>query len=158
MIEVLLAEVTLDEATKYGLEFSTFTDSFTEGGRSYAYTLGLGGIGTPQSFVSGLRYSVTSAEKLAAAIHASATDNRLKVITSPHILASNNKEAKIQIGSSEPILTNTYTTPGATTTATTSVVSTGIVEGHDRIQRYRSNPQRHPADQRRQTGYSGYIH
>jgi general secretion pathway protein D len=129
LIEVLLAEITLDEATKYGLEFSTFTDSFADGGRSYAYTVGMGGIGTPASFVSGLRYSVTSAEKLTAAIHASATDNRLKVITSPHILASNNKEAKIQIGSSEPILTNTYTTPGATTTATTSVSSTGIVEG-----------------------------
>jgi len=124
LIEVLLAEVTLDEATKYGLEFSTFTDSFARGTSSYAYTLGMGGIGTPTSFVSGLRYSVASADKLTAAIHASATDNRLKVITSPHILASNNKEAKIQIGSSEPILTNTYTTPGATTQ-----LSTGIVEG-----------------------------
>ncbi len=127
LIEVLLAEVTLDEETKYGLEFSTFSDTFNQG--SYAYTVGMGGIGTPASFVSGLRYSVTRADKLAAAIHASATDNRLKVITSPHILASNNKEAKIQIGSSEPILTNTYTTPGAATTATTSVVSAGIVEG-----------------------------
>jgi general secretion pathway protein D len=89
----------------------------------------MGGIGTPDSFVSGLRYSIVSAGKLSAAIHASATENRLRVITSPHILASNNKEAKIQIGSSEPILTNTYTTPGATTAATTSVVSTGLVEG-----------------------------
>lgn len=129
LIEVLLAEVTLDEATKYGLEFSTFTDTFVKGGRSYAYAFGMGGVGTPESFVSGLRYSISSAERLTAAIHASATDNRLKVITSPHILASNNKEAKIQIGSSEPILTNTYTTPGATTASTTSVVSTGIVEG-----------------------------
>lgn len=129
LIEVLLAEVTLDEATKYGLEFSTFSDSFARGGRSYAYTFGMGGIATPETFVSGLRYSITSADRLAAAIHASATENRLKVITSPHILASNNKEAKIQIGSSEPILTSTYTTPGAMTAATTSLVSTGIVEG-----------------------------
>ena len=126
LIEVLLAEVTLDEETKYGLEFSTFSDTFNQG--TYAYTIGMGGIGTPSSFVSGLRYSVTRADKLAAAIHASATDNRLKVITSPHILASNNKEAKIQIGSSEPILTNTYTTPGAAV-ATPTAVSTGIVEG-----------------------------
>lgn len=129
LIEVLLAEVTLDEETKYGLEFSTFTDSFTSGASTYTYTVGMGGIGTPDSFVSGLRYSIVSAGKLSAAIHASATENRLRVITSPHILASNNKEAKIQIGSSEPILTNTYTTPGATTAATTSVVSTGLVEG-----------------------------
>jgi general secretion pathway protein D len=31
------------------------------------------------------------------------------VISSPHLLASNNKEAKIQIGQEEPIITQTYT-------------------------------------------------
>jgi general secretion pathway protein D len=127
LIEVLLAEVTLDEATKYGLEFSTFTAgdySVQMGGTPF-----LGLTPSPDAFSSGLRYSIVSAGKLAAAIHASATENRLKVISSPHILASNNKEAKIQIGSSEPILTNTYTTPGAVTTETTNVVSTGIVTG-----------------------------
>ncbi|MBP1714256.1 MAG: type secretion system protein GspD, partial [Deltaproteobacteria bacterium] len=127
LIEVLLAEVTLDETTKYGLEWSTFTDSFVRGGRTYAYTVGMGGIAPATDLVSGLRYSITSVDRLAAAIHASATDNRLKVITSPHIMASNNKEAKIQIGSSEPILTNTYTSPYATTGTTTG--STSFVEG-----------------------------
>ena len=43
------------------------------------------------------------------------------MISSPHILASNNKEAKIQIGTSEPILTNTFTT--------TSTATIGVVEG-----------------------------
>jgi general secretion pathway protein D len=47
------------------------------------------------------------------------------VLTSPHLLASNNKEAKIQIGTSEPILTNTYTSTGTATTTT----PTGFVEG-----------------------------
>ncbi|MBI5968778.1 MAG: type II secretion system secretin GspD [Deltaproteobacteria bacterium] len=127
LIEVLLAEVTLDEATKYGLEFSTF--------KAGDYSVGMGGTAflgmTPsaEAFSSGLRYSIASADKLTAAIHASAAENRLKVISSPHILASNNKEAKIQIGSSEPILTTTYTTPGATAAATAAVVATGIVEG-----------------------------
>ena len=127
LIEVLLAEVTLDEATKYGLEFSTFTAgdySVQMGGTAF-----LGAVPSADAFSSGLRYSIVSAGKLAAAIQASATDNRLKVISSPHILAANNKEAKIQIGSSQPILTNTYTTPGAATEATTTVVSTGIVTG-----------------------------
>ncbi len=127
LIEVLLAEVTLDEATKYGLEFSMFkAGDYSVGMGGTAY---LGAIPSAEAFSSGIRYSIISADRLAAAIHASATDNRLKVITSPHILASNNKEAKIQIGSSEPILTSTYTTPGAMTAATTSLVSTGIVEG-----------------------------
>jgi general secretion pathway protein D len=121
LIEVLLAEVTLDDSNKYGLEWSTFSDSFTRAGRTYSYTLGAGGITPQTSMVSGLRYAVTSVDRLAAAISASATEDRLRVISSPHVLASNNKEARIQIGRSEPILTNTYTTTGTT--------SPGVVEG-----------------------------
>jgi general secretion pathway protein D len=64
---------------------------------------------------------------LAAAIKVAATDNRLRVISSPHILASNNKEAKIQIGVSQPVLTTTYTT---TATSTTNVVE-GTIEYKD---------------------------
>ena len=121
LIEVLLAEVTLNDDTRYGLEFSTFTDSFTKGGRSYSYTLGMGGIAPQTSLVSGLRYAITSVDRLAAAISASATEDRLKVVGSPHVLASNNKEARIQIGQSQPILTNTYTT--------TATGTPGVVEG-----------------------------
>jgi general secretion pathway protein D len=82
----------------------------------------MGGIAASSAMVSGLRYSIVEASnRLTAAIHASAQDNRLKVISSPHILASNNKEAKIQIGFAQPILTNTYTTTGTSTP--------GVVEG-----------------------------
>lgn len=113
-IEVLLAEVTLDDLNQFGLEFSTFTAG--------DYSIGMGGIASPAAgtFVSGLRYTLTT-NKILAAIQASASQNRLKVISSPHILASNNKEAKIQIGQSQPILTNTYTT--------TATGTPGVVEG-----------------------------
>ncbi len=70
----------------------------------------------------GLRYSIVElGGRVSAAIKAAATRGRLNVISSPHILASNNKEAKIQIGSSQPILTNTYTT--------TATGTPGVVEG-----------------------------
>jgi general secretion pathway protein D len=66
---------------------------------------------------------VYEAGKLLAAIRLAATNNRLNVISSPHILASNNKEAKIQVGTSEPILTSTYT-------STTVITGTsGVIEG-----------------------------
>ena len=74
----------------------------------------------------GITYSIVEeAGRFAAAITAAATLGRARVLTSPHLLASNNKEAKIQVGTSEPILTNTYTSTG-TATATTP---TGFVEG-----------------------------
>ncbi len=123
LIEVFIAEVTLSDLNKFGLEWSKFSDSFTMGGKTYNYTLGMGGIADASSMVSGIRYSITdTAGQLTAAIHAAANDNRLKVISSPHILASNNIEAKIQIGVSQPVLSNTYTTTGIGTT-------TGVVEG-----------------------------
>jgi general secretion pathway protein D len=71
---------------------------------------------------SAIRYAIVEAGgKFSAAISAAARDNRLNVISSPHILASNNKEAKIQVGSSQPILTSTYTT--------TATGTPGVVEG-----------------------------
>jgi len=126
LIEVLLAEVTLTDAYRYGLEWSTFTDSFVRDGATWAYSVGMGGI-APATITSGLRYTLESAGRMMAAVHASASDNRLKVISSPTLLASNNKEARIQIGSSQPILTNTYTTTG---TATPGVVE-GTIEYKD---------------------------
>ena len=128
LIEVFLAEVTLDDANKFGLEWSRLTDSFRLHGRDYNYTVGMGGIADSSAMVSGIRYSIVEAAgRLTAAIHAAATDNRVKVISSPHILASNNKEAKIQIGKAQPILTSTYTT---TATAATNVVE-GTIEYKD---------------------------
>jgi general secretion pathway protein D len=128
LIEVFLAEITLDDTTKFGLEWSTLIDTFTHGGTTYKWTFGMGGTAIdPKAFTSGVRYAIEATDKLSAAIHASAVDNRLKVISSPHLLASNNKEAKIQIGVAQPILTSTYTT---TATASTNVVE-GTIEYKD---------------------------
>jgi general secretion pathway protein D len=76
----------------------------------------------------GIRYSIVElGGRVAASIQAAAVRGKVNVISSPNILASNNKEAKIQVGTSQPILTNTYTT---TATATTGVVE-GTIEYKD---------------------------
>jgi general secretion pathway protein D len=130
LIELFLAEVTLGDLNEFGLEWSKFSESFTQAGHTFDYTIGLGG-GTvdPLKFLSGIRYTIDEVGRISAAVHASATAGRLKVISSPHLLASNNKEAKIQIGVSQPILTNTYTT-GVTTTTNTTMVE-GTIEYKD---------------------------
>jgi general secretion pathway protein D len=130
LIEVFLANITLDDTTKFGIEFSVFQDTFTKNGNLYKWTLGMGGMAAvdPTTFVSGIRYAIVAADKLAAAVNALANDNKATIIASPHLLASNNKEAKIQVGTSQPILTNTYTT--AATGTATSVVE-GSIEYRD---------------------------
>lgn len=130
LIEVFLVSVTLDDTNKFGLEWSTLKGNLTKGNTTYNWTFGMGGPAIdPTTFANGIQYVITATDKLAAAINASATDNKTKVISSPHLLASNNKEAKIQVGTSQPILTNTYTT-GVTTGTTTGVVE-GTIEYKD---------------------------
>jgi general secretion pathway protein D len=126
LIEVLLAEITLDDANRFGIEWARFISSNPP--IAQEFTLNSPPPANPfgQALAAGtnLRYSIVElGGRVAAAINAAASDNRLKVISSPHILASNNKEAKIQVGSSQPILTNTYST------GMTSTTGIGVVEG-----------------------------
>jgi general secretion pathway protein D len=123
LIEVLLADVTLTDDMELGIDFVKYMDS-----GKWAQTITYGGstgFGGLSGAGAGLVYAIDQANRFTAQIKAAATVGRAKILTSPNLLASNNKEAKIQIGTSEPILTNTYTSTG-TATATTS---TGVVEG-----------------------------
>jgi general secretion pathway protein D len=121
LIEVLLADITLTDDKEFGLDLVRYLDR-----GKWQQTIQFGQFSGLPEAGPGLSYSIVQeAGKFSAAIRAAATLGRLRVLTSPHLLASNNKEAKIQIGTSEPILTNTYTSTG-TATATTP---TGFVEG-----------------------------
>jgi general secretion pathway protein D len=131
LIDVMLAEITLDDTTQFGIEWSRFLTShppeaqeIVVGGRPPAdpFSAALG--------VYGIRYSIVElGGRVSAAIRAAASRGRLNVISSPNILASNNKEAKIQIGTSQPILTSTYS--GTTTVTGTPGVIEGTIEYKD---------------------------
>jgi len=129
LIEVMLAEITLDDTTQFGIEWGRFLSSNPPNAQEVVMQ------GRPPAdpfsaalAAIGIRYSIVElGGRVSAAIQAAATRGRLKVVSSPHIIASNNKEAKIQIGSSQPILTSTYTT---TATASTNVVE-GTIEYKD---------------------------
>jgi general secretion pathway protein D len=128
LIEVLLAEITLDDSTKFGVEWSKFLDTISHGRYMQEIILGATPLKEIPPVTSGIRYSIVEAAgRFSAAIKAAASDGRLRVISSPHLLASNNKEAKIQIGVSQPVLTTTYTT---TATGTPNVVE-GTIEYKD---------------------------
>jgi len=129
LIEVLLAEVALDDTTQFGIEWSRFLSSQPPNAQEVVVGARPPADPFSQALTAiGIRYSIVElGGRISAAIRAAATRGRLRVISSPHILASNNKEAKIQIGSSQPILTSTYTT---TATASTNVVE-GTIEYKD---------------------------
>jgi general secretion pathway protein D len=123
LIEVMLAEITLDDTTQFGIEWSRFLSSHPPNAQGVV----VGAQPPAEPFTTaltavGIRYSIVDlGGRVSAAIFAAAKRGQVNVISSPHIIASNNKEAKIQIGSSQPILTNTYTT--------TATGTPGVVEG-----------------------------
>ena len=121
LIEILLADITLTDDMELGFDFINYRD-----GGKWEHKVTFGTFSQLAAAGSGLTFLIADdIAHFSAQIKAAATLGRLKVLTSPHLLASNNKEAKIQIGTSEPILTNTYTSTGTATTTT----PTGFVEG-----------------------------
>jgi general secretion pathway protein D len=138
LIEVFLAEVTLDEANKFGIEWAKFVSSKVTDSQAQGAVAGSQPPADPFSAAlpQGIffRYAIVElGGRLSAAINLAASQDRLKVISSPHIIASNNKEAKIQVGSSQPILTSTYSYGSAATSGTvvtpSTAPATGVIEG-----------------------------
>jgi general secretion pathway protein D len=148
LIEALMAEITLDDANRFGIEWGRFVDGLAAG--KYRQAISTGTIPMtdattttpavpidPSLAFAGAgawRYSIVEvAGGLSAAIKVAATDNRLKIISSPNLLASNNKEAKMQVGKSQPILTSTYaygsTTTSGTPLSTSTTPAPGLLEG-----------------------------
>ncbi len=74
---------------------------------------------------------VDSANVVRTLIRALVTESRAKLLASPHILVSDNREARIQVGSQIPLATSTTTSPLATTEVTTSSTITSSVQYKD---------------------------
>ena len=138
LIEVFAAEITLDDSVKYGIEWAKFvTKNPVNPNQTQGVVLSAQPPADPFTAAlpqAGFRYAIVElGGRLSAAINLAAAEDRLKVISSPHIIASNNKEARIQVGSSQPILTSTYSYGSATTSGTpissTTTPATGVLEG-----------------------------
>ncbi|MBI4773605.1 MAG: type II secretion system secretin GspD [Deltaproteobacteria bacterium] len=114
LIEVLIAEITLDDSTAMGFEW---TKLGAQGpGSQIGWTSGLTGSSPP--ITTGLVYTVNYVNSFVSALRAFASENKVNVLSSPHIIASNNQEAKIDVSREVPIVTSSTTTTAATTTAT----------------------------------------
>ena len=108
LIKVLIAEITLTDETKFGIEW-TYTEPW-----SGATVSSSGGqiVGTASttwdlsSFISeGFKYSfLRRDERLSVVLQALAKDSEFNILSSPCVLASDNEEAKIKVGESVPIL------------------------------------------------------
>lgn len=119
LIEALIAEVFLDETNQFGLEwiFKSFKNVDIKG-ESHRFDTVIqtkirpGDI-TNISGLPGLSFLIMETDRLVSLINAYVSEAKANVLSSPHILATNNKEAVINIGDSIPILTSQTSTAGA---------------------------------------------
>ncbi len=107
VIEVLIAEIALNKDLEFGVEWF-FKTKFKTDGRWYTGNLVLGKYGAvpaKMGEVSGISYSIFRGDELRGLIKALDSISKVHILSNPVILASDNKEAKIQIGQEIPIIT-----------------------------------------------------
>jgi len=110
LVEVTIAEVTLTDETRLGLEWF-FTHSGSNGTTSGG-TLGNLGLST-----GGLSLNFVGTD-VRAAFNAFASNNKVNILSRPRLVARSGGEAKIQVGTDVPIITsraNSSTQTGGST-------------------------------------------
>lgn len=122
MIEALIAEVELKDDLTFGIAWSLKTDINITNIKPFERDVALGGILgqrpsslTDQFTGSGFTFLATDSKGVVRAkLEALASQAKLKVLASPHVLVSDNREARIQIGDQVPIATSETNIPGTT--------------------------------------------
>ena len=115
LVEVTIAEVTLNDQTNIGMEWF-FTHSMTNGSMLSGGTLN--GLGLGQSGLN-LNYTANWAGmSIQAAFNAFASNNNVNILSRPRLVARSGSEASIQVGTDVPIITSQATNPTQSTGAT----------------------------------------
>jgi general secretion pathway protein D len=115
LLEVLIAEVSLGRATQFGINWRLFTQELVTGDSTRGITGLYGGGNFSDSALGslgglGLRVvSMGANVDVRAIIQALASRTNVRVLSTPRILALNNEEARILVGSEVPFTQSTRT-------------------------------------------------
>jgi general secretion pathway protein D len=142
LIEVLVAEITLRDDMSLGVDWALREGRFaiTGGGGSTIGEpfAGLGSAGRSIASLavpSGLTAFTFATDRFMSMLRALAAENLVNVVSTPHILTSENKKAIINVSNSIPIVTSQQTPLGGTTTiggdTTPTIIGTQTVEYRD---------------------------
>lgn len=112
MIEVTIAEVTLNDDTDYGLTWFAKNGFGRFDGSAY---LGQGSGGpSPGASSNGLTYLLDVAGQNRVALTAFANDNRVSILSTPRLLVKSGSEANFDVGTEVPTVTTSTTSPQQT--------------------------------------------
>lgn len=143
VIEALIARVDLTDNLSFGFAWSLQTDINITGLKPFNKDINLSGDAVSKPFGTtfdkgasdGFTFIATDPSGIVRArLTAALKDSRAKILAAPHVLVSDNREARIQVGSQIPLATSTTTTPISggteftnTTTSTIQYKDIGII-------------------------------
>lgn len=120
MLEAAVAEVTLTNDLKYGLQY------FFKSGSSHTITNSTSSTAAISASYPGFSYSFTNGSNIQVILSALEDVTRVDVLSSPQILVLNNESATLQVGDQVPVATQEST---STTTADAAIVNS--IQYHD---------------------------
>src|SRR4029077_16875617 len=120
LLDVLILEITLSDNQSLGFDYSimeNFPAKF--GGQQFPSQGALSSLGSIL-FPSGGKFgaglsAVFGNGQIKAFINALQSDSRIKILSAPSVLAADNRPARIQVGSQQPVATGSVSTPITTT-------------------------------------------
>lgn len=122
MIEVLLAEVTIDASDEWGMDASI--GPF--GGDAYKVSSSASSTGKVETGIGVPNLSVASAD-FGLLIRALQAQGKLEILSNPQVMVNNNNKAKIQVGENVAIVTNVELTPQGSTRSSVTRKDVGII-------------------------------
>lgn len=125
LIDALIAEVKLDESTRFGIQWSVLSGNFNVQQNTGLFS---SVISDPRSAITapigasapaGLTVFSTDSSRFFSAIQALATDGKVDILSNPHVIVKNYEKASISVGSDEPVSTQSSQTA---VTGTTGII------------------------------------
>ncbi len=119
LMEVLVAEVTLSDDFEFGVEYALSKGGFEPSAAGDGAPANPQGSAGFRALESGFTSIVEAGREFRVFVNALMQDARVKVLSSPHLLAVDNRPARIRVGSEQPVATGMVVSQEAQATTTT---------------------------------------
>ena len=123
LLEVLIAEVKLDDALRLGVDWKYMSQS---GDWTREASVGIPGLPVSQ----GLIYAFEKTDRLMGSVRALANDGKVSILSSPIVISTNGKKSKIEVAEQVPVTTGQVTNVAGAAdviTETVEYVDVGII-------------------------------
>ncbi|HKZ56599.1 MAG TPA: secretin N-terminal domain-containing protein [Thermodesulfovibrionales bacterium] len=129
VIEALIVQVNLSDTLDFGLQWVLQNDLKITGLKFFNNPVTISGPLQLDARISGANFTFTAVDErnnTKLLLQSLALEGKAKILASPHILVSDNREASIQVGSQVPLATSTSTTPITAVEEVTSTITSSV--------------------------------